>query len=218
MFMRHCTHTPAKPETKPETKPEILETKPDKVTTIKVDGVYYSYDLHGKLHMVGKPAIYDLNPYIHTDKPGGLRNKNNNYYYTHGVITRDGRLPAVYNARGVADNIEDYGSYAFVKDGIAYNPDRKTPAMYNEELGVKVFCEGGKPDRDFGASVIFEKQNKEFYIRGGPGSGGDGESYIRYAKANGMPLNPCREIVAFMELRPKPTYWESRSWRFFWEK
>lgn len=217
MFTRHCTHAPAKPEISEilETKPE---TKPDEVNEIKVDGVYYSYDSYGKLHRVGKPAIYDLNPYIHTDKPGGLRNKNNNYYYTHGVITRNGKLPAVYNARGVADNIKDYGSYAFVEDGIAYNPDRETPAMYNEELGVKVFCENGEPIRDFAPSVIFEKQGKEFYMHSNAKLGTGRENYIRYAQANGMPLNPCREIVAFMELRPKPTYWESRSWRFFWEK
>jgi hypothetical protein len=156
-------------------------------TEVYVSDTTYTFNAEGKLHSFGdKPSIKPNSG--HVNQRQEFRFNGNIYHHNNGTIHRD-TGPAVYDAPYTR---EKHGSYAFVKNGVADDPEYNVPAMYNEQSNISVYCHV----KD--ATIKLHNYGIRFY--------GSDDYYKRFADSKGIPRNPCTDVKKFMELQlPKPT-------------
>jgi len=175
-----------------------------------MDGVTYTFNENSNLHSFdGKPAI-SSDDYTVMNKGGEhwtLRNAFQ-YHYKNGVIHRDGELPAIYNAYKWEGSDKFRGSYAFVKNGVADNPNWHTRALYNEKSDIEVSCKNG----ELHGYMIFGKYGKEFGFHNGEQGDVLRTGWYDVFRSNtnikNMPRNPCANVKEFMEFVDiGPAFW-----------
>lgn len=199
MFTRCTHHHHPTPILEPIPEP-IPEPEPPKKFTVSLKGVRYTFNEDAQLHSFDdKPAISSDEYTVVTkgNKSWTLHN-DLQYHYDSGLIHRDGPIPAIYDAYNWEGSDRYRGSYAFVKHGLAHNPNHSTYALYNQKSEIAVSCENGLLHGD----ILFARYNKGFRFNKGEQTnvGYDGwyDVFIQNNKI-GMPRNPCTDVKEFME-------------------